>query len=201
MTYETMPHPIIPDAIDLKMWMGEDNYSVAEAHLENKTLGVSKRIPLTSVPEGILPGFSRIFIAHKKAILVVRAEGKTIWDLLTRMFELEILEQVEGGDVEYHEDREYNPGEELLPGDYVPEGMLRMVIVLDLVEAKVRRELVKEFEIEFRPGIIGYGYITGLQYILREGETEVPAEIAHIDGVEAVRVEYEDPGFILEDLD
>ena len=50
--------------VDIIMWIGEDNYTVSEFIEEAKAMGVSKRIPANSIPEGIIPGRSRLSLSR-----------------------------------------------------------------------------------------------------------------------------------------
>ena len=185
---ETIPNPLIPGVIDLKMWIGEDNYSVADATHEYERIGFSKRLPINSIPDGIEPGISRFFAAHRKAIIRVTTEGKTLSDLVDRMFVLNLLGETRG----IVEVEDWHPPEELMPGDLVPEGMLRLVIAYEQAGTKIQVALQKEFGIKRTPGIIGWTFIGNLRYVCKEGEEELPEKLQHIPNLEAVRVVYQE---------
>ena len=91
--------------IDIIMWAGEEHYTVGSFIREAERMGVSKRIPRTAIPEGIVPGQSRILIKHRQAIL--QAER-----LESLFIELQIT---------------YDLPEEYMP----PDGMLRLVMFLE----------------------------------------------------------------------
>lgn len=147
--------------VDVIMWAGEDHYTVRSFIQEARVMGVSKRIALNSIPEGIVPGVSRIFIKHRKAILHGKLE-------------------------ELGERLNFDPTEQMLP----------LVIALDeLQEQKFDdwQNIVQTYELTWSPGIIGYSYITGIQYVTRDNEEGLPEEIAHLEGyVEPIIVEYEE---------
>lgn len=186
---QTIANPLMPGVIDLKMFIGQDNYSVADATHEYERMGFSKRLPLSSIPEGILPGVSRFFAAHMKAIIHVTTEGKTLKDLVDRMWELNLLGETKGI-VEIIEG--WDPPEELMPNDMVPEGMLALVIAYEEAPGKDRAALHREFGIKRTPGIFGWSYIANLRYICKEDEDELPEDLQNIAFLEPVKVVYED---------
>lgn len=188
MDFDIIPNPLVQDAVDIKMYAGEEHYTVGEFIREARDIGVSKRIPKTAIPEGIVPGVSRIFIAHNKAILICTAGD--IRDLADDLTDLDLLNSETKGFFELVEPWGVEAGE-LLPDDFVPEQMINLVMAFEDVEPDISRELIKKYGIEFQPGIIGWSYLTGLQYVLPKGENELPAELAHIEHLEPVYVEYE----------
>jgi hypothetical protein len=153
--------------IDIIMWIGEDNYSVSEFIEEAKTMGVSKRIPANSIPEGIVPGRSRLLIKHRKAI--VHGEGL---DML-----IEDLNTIYA-----------------FPEYELPDGMLHLVMTLEGIkeENPTRwKKWVERHNITWHPGVIGYTYITSVQYVVKENEEGLPEELAHMDHlIEPVKLEY-----------
>ncbi len=149
--------------VDVIMWAGENNYSVSEFINEARKMGVSKRIPRNSIPEGIVPGRSRLFIKHKKAIV----SGIDLDDLL----------------------KELN----LYP--FLPEHMLQLVMQLEQIredDPEYFYKLVGEHELTWSPGVIGYSYISSIQYVVEEGEEGLPKDLAHIKYLEPVKMEYAD---------
>ncbi|HEC65135.1 hypothetical protein LCGC14_2247890 [marine sediment metagenome] len=156
--------------VDVIMWAGENNYSVSEFINEARKMGVSKRIPRNSIPEGIVPGRSRLLIKHKKAI--VKTELESDYPLLI---------------------------DNLIVNDYpVSEGsMLSVVMALENLykeDIEFWREFIYVYGITWHPGVIGYSYITGLQYVVEEEEEDLPEDLAHIKYLEPIKMEYDDGG-------
>jgi len=153
--------------IDIFMWAGEEHYTVGAFIREADRLGVSKRIPRTAIPEGIVPGQSRILIKHRQAIV-----HGNLKDLLRKLDEASYLHHCE-----------------------LPNDMLRLVLFLETLKEKdfdIWQELVEGYELTWSPGVIGYSYITSIQYIAYDDEKELPEDLQNIEGVEIVRIEYVD---------
>ncbi len=149
--------------VDLLMWVGEE-YTVSEFIREAERMGVSKRIAKTSIPEGVVPGKSKLLIKHRFAIVNS-----------PRLDEL---------------------AEQTGLGLKMPDDMLRLTIALEDLRDQRDQEyfqewqiLVKDFEITWSPGVIGYTTITGIQYVAKETEEGLPENLAHMDDlIEPVRV-------------
>ena len=191
MTMQVMPHPMIPKAIDILMYVGGDNYTVPAYLSEAKQWGVSKRIPSGSIPDGLIPGVSRIFLWHNEAIPLVRAEGKTMRDLTDLLVEKNLLDEQTATILELREP--WKPEEHLLPSSYVPPHVLRLTCIIQLQEPHVRREIEKALEIEWQGGVIMWSYLGKPQYIVGK-DGKVPTEIAQKYGdiLEYVQVEYQE---------
>jgi hypothetical protein len=169
---------------------GLQNYRLWEVIEEAEAHGISKRIPLTAIPEGMVQGASKIFAAHPHAIIKVLAPGKGLEDLAYALLEEGVLTQVQFSNLVDLE-QPYWIGEELQPYDFVPESMLDIAMALS--KSEHWRDLVKAFEIEFCMGIIGYSPFSGFQYVLGKNDEGLPPELAHLDGyLEPVRIEYVD---------
>jgi hypothetical protein len=177
--------------IDLKMWVGREHYPTLRGYIEeSKTQGVSKRIPENMIPS-ITPGESRLFLVYPTAF--VRLGNGTYWDLVRRVdFEAEYShEEIEELDKTY-----YDPEDIIYSDTPLPKGLLKLKILLEILEEEFPKdyyELVERFEITFHPAVFGYCYLTGINYVVREGEEELPEKTAHLsDIVEPVRVVRED---------
>jgi len=155
------------EAYDLIMWAGEEHYTVGEFIREAEQMGVSKRISRTSIPEGVVPGKSRLLIKHRYAIVnsprldeLVERTGLNLVmpdDMLKLTIALE--------DLRDDHDQEY------------------------FAEWQI---LVDEFDITWSPGVIGYTILTGVQYVAHEHETALPEDLAHMDNlIEPIRVVFE----------
>ena len=154
--------------VDIIMWIGEDNYTVSEFIEEAKAMGVSKRIPANSIPEGIIPGRSRLLIKHRKAII----HGIDLDQLIEALNDLYAFPEYE-----------------------LPDGMLHLVMTLEEIKEENPerwKRWVDSYELTWHPGVIGYSYITGVQFVVEEGEEGLPEELAHLDYlIEPVRMSYE----------
>jgi len=155
--------------VDVIMWAGEEHYTVGSFIREAEQMGVSKRIPATAIPEGIIPGQSRILIKHRQAIV----QG---------MLDELVLE------LAYTYD---------LPDEYaVADGMLRLVMFLEDLKVSdpvAWESLVEIYELTWTSGVIGYSYITSIQYVAQDFEDDLPEELSHLEGyVEPVRIEVTD---------
>ena len=165
----------------LLMVAGRQHYKLHRFIDEAENYGVSKRISVQSIPEGLDQALSKIFIAHPRAIVKVTAEGKTLADLAYRLLEMGMLTQVQWAklvDLELP----YWAGEELRPFDPVPECMLDITYALSQVEDDEHRELVKEFSLEFCLGIIGWSPFQGFQLVLPHGKSELPPDLEEAIG-------------------
>jgi len=60
-------HADVAWAPDLIMWVGKDFYTVGSFIEEARQYGVNKRIPSTGEPPLIVPGVTRLFLAHPHA--------------------------------------------------------------------------------------------------------------------------------------
>ncbi len=179
--------------VDILMWVG-DEYSVKDLIEEYKSGGISKRIPLTSIPYGIVPGKSRLFVASHKAILEVTAEDRTLYDLLDALFDEGVFsgQALEALDAPgLHARFWIDQGQPLQPDSFVPDAMLALVMGMDSLPPHIRRRLEKAFGIVYHPGVVGYGYIDMIAYVCKPGEDELPDDISHMAGyVTPVRMNY-----------
>ena len=194
MDFQIRPNPLVEDAVDILMMVGEEHYTVQAFVEEAVSWGVSKKINPKSIPNGIVPNVSRIFVWHPRAIPVVTADGKTFKDL--GMATLEgTLERPEVWEQHYSDLlSEWKPEELLLPADYVPPHIMKITYYLQALESKAYNQLDKEFGIQWQGGVIGYSYLGFIQYVCREGEDEVPEELAHIENIMPVKIEYIEEG-------
>ncbi len=149
--------------VDLLMWVGTQ-YTVSEFIREAKRMGVSKRISKTSIPEGIVSGKSKLLIKHRHAIV-----NSPRLDELADQAGLRLR---------------------------MPDDMLKLTIALEDLRDFNHQEyfqewqiLVKDFEITWSPGVIGYTTITGVQYVAKPTEQGLPEDLAHMDDlIEPVRI-------------
>lgn len=171
---------------DIAMWVGENSYPwPSDFTDEARRLGVSKQVPRTAIP-AIEPGVSRLVLIHPRALISVCADGMTLIDLgaeleNTLIGECETLDESRAYAYEYLIDPETG------------RNLLEMVKLLKVAEMEnLLKNLEKKYEIKYRPGFIGYTYLTGIQYIAKADEDCLPLDLVGIPGIEAVRVEYEE---------
>lgn len=157
------------------MFAGEDNYTLASFIDEAESQGVSKRIPVTSIPQGLVPAVSKIFIAHPKAIIQVGAEAYTLEDLAYRLLEMGYLTGQQWANlVEIDMPKGAWQKVHLQPFDPVPACMLDIAYAFSLASAAEQRELTGEFSLTFDPGVVGFSHLTALEYVLPMGVDQLP---------------------------
>jgi len=159
--------------MDLLMFAGAEHYTVSSFILEAQRMGVSKRIPKNNIPE-IIPGVSRLFIAHKDA----KVNAKRIDELVHAIQAIILVES----------DYDFAP----LYVDKLGESALPIRTALDFIKAvdiQQYQRLISTFEVTFSPAVFGYCYITGIQYVLAadEDENDIPVEVI-TSGVEPVHI-------------
>ncbi len=184
------------------MIAGRQYYKLWEYIEEAQDIGVSKRIPSKAIPEGMVPGLSKIFIAHPDAIVKVTAPDKTLEDLAHELFACETLTMAELAKL-IDLDKPFWTGEELNPSDFVPESMLDISMALSKVEEPEYSHIVKEFGLQFCLGVVGYAHFEGIQVVLDKSEEDLPDDLEHLRPlvefgyVQPVHVEYPDEETLL----
>lgn len=185
---ETLPHPLVNNAVDLLMQVGKEFYPRISVFIkEANEWGVSKRIPIKSVPEGIVPGVSRMFLWHSEAIPV---PGKGLLALVSALVENNLL-----ADDMYHAlgDDDWEPADAFLPDSYVPDNILRVAMALQDAPPGLRADLEERYEVTWQPGVFMYTVLGQLEYVVGKEETEMPQEVSRLgDIVKPVTVEYVD---------
>ena len=169
------------DVPSILMCVGKQYYKLSEFVDEAERDGISKRIPTTNIPQGLVPYVSKIFVAHPDSIIRTKAEGKTLSELASRLLEIGTLPYLSFIDIP----EIYSPywqNEKILSYEFVPACILDLALALDRCEDKVRDKLIEEFGIEFCMGIFGYSYIQSLVYIAKEGEEELPEKLVDQEG-------------------
>jgi hypothetical protein len=164
--------------IDIIMWAGEEHYTVSSFIEEAKRMGVSKRIPRTAIPENIILGQSRILIKHRQAIV----HSERLDELFLTISHVYNIP-------------EFALTDKSRKGLNIPDTMLRMVLFLE--ELKVAdpvtwEKFVEVYGLTWSPGVIGYSYITNIQYVAYDDEEELPEDLQNIENVEIVRIKYAD---------
>lgn len=177
-------------AVSILMCVGEESYSLDSFISEAYDLGVSKRIPKTAIPEGIIPGLSKLFLAHAKAI--VKTTRGNLKELAYDLFMLgEIQETAWQGLVDL--DQPFWENDKLSPGDFVPLPMLTITRALSRLKENIHEDLKEKFGLVYCQGVFGYAPITSIQYVAKAGEDDLPDDLIHLSGyVEPVKVVYKD---------
>lgn len=179
----------------LLMTVGEQFYKLHEFIDEAEVAGVSKRIPIKSIPEGLQKGISKIFCAHPRAIVKVTAEGKTLQDLAYSLLEEGFIPEEQWTELVELE-APFWTGEELNAYDPVPAAMLDITYALSKLEGRKLAELEKELGLAYCMGIFGYSPFGGFQFVLGEDENDIPEgfedvrTLASLGYVDPVRVKY-----------
>lgn len=172
------------------MVVGRKYYKLHEMVWEYKDMGISKRIPTSSIPEGLVPDESKLFVAHPDAIIKVTADGKGLMELALELMAEDLLTP---GEVEEITEMELDfwPDQELKAEDYVPAAMLTLAMAYSQSERKAA--LSKQYKIETCMGVIGYAYLDRIEYVVKDGEEGLPDDLKHLEGtVTPVSYEYED---------
>jgi len=164
---------------DLLMWVGEEHYPEPEDFAaECMRQGLSKRIALNNIPEGIVPGQSRLFVIHPRAGLALESDY-TLQELHDALSGL-------GSELVQVWLQDWNRN---------PSWVCRQIwkYSAESVDASMLAALglLVEFEAKLVPAIFGYVYLTGTQYVCKEGEEDVPKQLRG-KGVEPVRVIYDE---------
>lgn len=186
--YEVRESMTLPGYVDVLLHIGLE-YSVPQYLVEAEEMGASKRISLTSIPDRLVPGVSKLFLWHSHAIPMVTADGLTMVDLVVDLQERGILD----GELD-PEEFEWNPTDWLLPADFVPPGMLEVTCAIQR-DRKIRQEIEDQYRIKWQGGVICFTILGKLRYILKADETDLPDHLQPyrhlIDAVRVVRVDDE----------
>lgn len=153
---------------DLLMWVGEQHYPWPHDFSDEvKSVGLSKRVAESAIPL-IDPGQTRLAVIHPRAFVQVRSG--MVEDFCRALgFILPDL------------------GDEGITADQLG----RALAALEASDSKAYDSLIEEMGITYHPGIFGYVWLTGLQYVCRPDEEDAPEELKAL-GVEGVRMEYDD---------
>jgi hypothetical protein len=163
------------------MTVGREHYTLHALLSEYIQQGVSKRIPRTAIPDGLVNLVSKFFIAHPDAILRITAEGKTLQDLVSALVELEVLTQVQAIKME-DLGVSYWADDALEPYDFVPSDMLAVAVAFSALPFGEHARLEQELGIEYCMGIVGFSYVTGIEYITKQDEEGLPEDLKHLEG-------------------
>lgn len=172
------------------MVVGKEFYQLHEMVEEYKDMGISKRIPKTSIPDGLVPMKSKLFVSHPDAIIRVTVDGKTLMDLAIDLVDEGLLSVDEFAEI-VEMDTDFWLNDELPSEDLVPSPMLTLAMAYSKSEFKAH--YLGAYGVETCMGVVGYGYLNRIEYVVRDGEEELPEDLAHLEGeIEPVSYTYED---------
>ena len=192
-----------PKTPDIGMRAGAEHYPWPHDFIEEaECQGVSKAIPRSAIPY-IKRGRTRLVIRHPKAIVYVTSEQFTLYDLAMELINEHADEpdQVVKADIV----RKWIDTEEATLEDwkhaYILEFMLdtesgrnKLGIPYFLRKAERAGDLKRieeKYGLQYASGWIGYTFLTGIQYVAKGDEDELPEDLVGT-GVEMVRVEYDE---------
>jgi hypothetical protein len=165
---------------DFLMMVGKEHYTVPQFIAEAKEWGVSKRIPINSIPEGLVPNLSRLFLWHPQAIPVINAPGRTYQDLA------ELL--IQNGCIA----RDAIP-EEILEGDPSNKGMIDLTCAFWSAEKDVQGDITAALDLTWQGGVFGYTSLQNPRVVLPDGVEELPENMKHLEGkVQLIHVKYQE---------
>lgn len=172
------------------MCVGKSFYSLHDMVEEYRDMGISKRIPITSIPDGLVPMKSKLFVAHPDAIIRVTVDGKTLMDLALDLVDEGLLTSDELYEITMME-QDFWFSDELKAEDEVPTPMLTLAIAYS--RSQFQAHYIGAYGVETCMGIVGYAYLDRIEYVVRDGEEELPEDLSHLDGeIELVSYDYED---------
>ena len=170
------------------MCVGEQSYKLHEFVFEAMEQGISKRTPVTSIPTTLVPGVSKIFVAHPKAMVYT----KDISGLFLHLYELDYIdEQTYDKYAGLLYLNEFDFGD-IRPEMYVPEYMLDIAMSLSMMSDADRKATEDQFQITYGFGVFGYAPFEEVQYVLPSSVDELPEEVAHLEKfIRPVHVAYD----------
>jgi len=158
--------------------VGEEHYGLDEFIVEAQRMGVSKRIPLTYIPDGLVPYESHVLLAHPQAIVRVTAEGRDLVDLAYALLEMDTIvadDIMALMDVEKEKIHGWT-GDNLKAEDYVPLPMLTISRAISTLPTFFKTKLEKEYGIEYMMGVFGFAPFGRIEFVLPDGVDTLPEE-------------------------
>lgn len=164
---------------DFLMMVGKEHYTVPQFISEAKTWGVSKRIPVTSLPEGLVPGISRLILWHPQAIPVIGAAGKTLRDLACALIEQGCLAQA--------------MVKEIMEDGPTNTGTLELTCAFWRAQKEIQETITLALDLTWQGGVFGYTYLQDPRVVLPKGIEDLPEKLKHLEGkVSLIHVAYEE---------
>jgi len=188
------------DPVSILVCVGESNYSLSDVMDEYRAIGVSKRLPLTNIPSGLVKGESKILVAHPKAIVRTTVSDKDMMELAYVLYDAGYISETDYQNI-VELPRPFWENEKLHSEDFVPVEMLTVTYALSTASKtnpEFYRDLLSNFGLEFCMGVIGYAPFSGVQVVLKNDEDDLPEELEHLRPlveqgyVEMVHVAYTD---------
>ena len=172
---------------DILMMVGTRYYKwPLRAAREYTRHGISKRVPRKAIPY-IEPGKTNLATYHPRALIWVRNPLMTLWDLALE------LHTEHGAVPEGFVADDFDP---LALGLIDEDGERNTLLLTDLLDKAEQAgkldALIDKYQLEFEHGVFGYGPITAIQYVAKDGEKELPDDLKDVPGMEIVRDVYEE---------
>lgn len=168
---------------DIAMCIGQEHYPwPSDFSDEAKSLGVSKQIPRTAIPS-IDPGKSCLVLIHPHVLISVNTPGMTLIDLGIEL-EGDLCRKV------YTLDGARAWVMENLIDAETGHSKLCFIDLLKQAELESKLKRYEEkYNIKYHYKFIGYTYLTGIQYVAKDSESQLPPKLEG-KGIEAVRIKY-----------
>lgn len=163
----------IKNTSDLLMFVGKEFYRLHQFISEAQNQGVSKRIPESMIPS-IIPGRTRLFLAYPE-VIVLTSDYRNLTKALLALGYIGASLIEDWDQTTWIED----------PATYIPTDMLTVRIALELCETEHPEkyaELVQKYSVSYQPGIFAFTYLTGIQYVCKDGEENLPNHLSHFEG-------------------
>jgi hypothetical protein len=160
-------------ATSVLVCVGKQYYKLHEMIEEYTRYGVSKRIPLQSIPEGLERGLSRIFVAHPDAIVKVTTDGKDLYDLAYVLYDAGLLVPDDWAKL-VDLRMSYWTGQELNANDPVPLAMLVVTDAFSRADSSLQKELTETFGLVFCMGVVGWTSFEGFELVVEDGKETLP---------------------------
>jgi hypothetical protein len=196
---------------DIAMCVGLESYPWPHDFSEEaETQGVSKAIPRKAVPY-IEPGKTRLVLIHPRACVYVTTPGMSVIDL-----GLELLNEYVVGtenepppEIKKEMVSRWITSPEAAMDDWVLAAVYDRLVDIESDPDTVKNKLgmcyylreaarvndlarfEEKYGIKYGLGFFGYTFATGLQYVAKDDEEELPDDLKGT-GAEIVRVEYDD---------
>jgi hypothetical protein len=168
-------------AQDILIFRGKQYWPTPEDVIQEvHRIGLSCRIARQSIPDGMVPGVSRIALAHRLATLY---QGNEVVGLKTHAT---LLNELKARFAALADPRV----NAILCSSY--EHWASRFLAMP---AEVALRIFDELNLRFVPGVFGYCYWTATTYYLRRGESAVPEDLAAkgVQGIRAITLEDGEP--------
>jgi hypothetical protein len=173
---------------DILMCVGSEHYATPQQFIDEAAImGVSKRLPMSAPPQGLVAGVSRIFFRHERACAVFGQSSPSDDPVAQAQAREAFLADLHGLNDEVVE-LTFATWQKQRKDQLHPDSLLYTIstwhrAAVDAVYAK--------HQVAFAPGVFGYSYFGGFALVTNEKlgkEIEVPAGVRDLPGPRAIRV-------------